>query len=267
VSSGYLRAARTEQPDQLAWMFDGEEPVALLGPAAAEALGVPVDGTRSGLQVWVDGNPYDVVGRVSGGTAGLDHAVVVPYATALAAAGSDDSATMLVRTEPGAGAVVADAVSLAIRPDDPSRLDASRVVSVESLRKGVSTQLDRLAGWTGSVLMALTVLLIANSMVVAVTARTAEIGLRRALGFSRSRVAGVFLTEGALVGLVGGLAGSALAAVTVVVTAAVSGWSVVLQPWLVASGPGVGAVVGLVASLYPALRAARISPALAVRSD
>lgn len=174
---------------------------------------------------------------------------------------------MLVRTEPGAGAVVAPVIRLALRPDAPERLTSSQVVDITDLRTGVTTQLDRLAAWVGGLLLVLTVLLVANGMVVSVMARTGEIGVRRALGSSRGSVAALFLVEGALVGALGGLAGSAIATAAVVIVAAVSGWTAMFQLVWVVLGPAVGVTAGLVSSLYPAMRASSIQPALAVRSD
>ena len=109
--------------------------------------------------------------------------------------------------------------------------------------------------------------LITNSMVVSVTSRTTEIGIRRALGASRSAIAITFLVEGALVGFLGGLAGSVLSALVVLVVSAFSGWSAFLSAVWLAGGPLLGTVVGVLASVYPAARAARVQPAIAVRSN
>ncbi len=268
ITSGYLRASRTPAPSDLSFFLDGHTSVAFLGSAAAEALGVPQTADPTGLQIWIDGQPFDVVGFVgSGQSAALSNAIVVPYAVGLAMVPDDSDSSVLVRTQPGAGAQVAKIVVNALRPDAPERLAVSPVVSVSDLRRGVSTQMDRLAAWSGAILMVLTILLIANSMVVAVMARTMEIGLRRALGCSRRRVAGVFLAEGVLVGFLGGLVGAGVSAVAVVAAAALNDWTAVLQPVWVAMGPAVGVMVGLIASAYPAARAAAISPALAVRSE
>ena len=75
------------------------------------------------------------------------------------------------------------------------------------------------------------------------------------------------LSEGGLTGLLGGLAGSAVAAVTVVVVAAANAWTVTLDPLAMVGGPAIGICAGLVSSLYPALRAAGVQPAIAVRSE
>ncbi|GAA4709157.1 putative ABC transport system permease protein [Promicromonospora umidemergens] len=268
LTSGYLAAARTPGPSERYFLLDRTEPVVLLGETAAGRLDVPVTDDPTGLQVSIDGSPYDVAGFLGGeGPAALADAVVVPYATGVEMAGDDREAEILIRSVPGAGTQVAKVAALAVRPAAPERLSVSPVVSVDSLRRGVSTQLDRLAAWTGTILMGLTILLIANSMVIAVMARTAEIGLRRALGCSRAQVAAVFLTEGLLIGLLGGLVGAAVAAAAVVATSAANGWTAVLHPGWIALGPVIGAGVGLIASVYPARRAAAISPALAVRSE
>lgn len=268
TTSGYLRAARAEVPEDRIFLLDGTLPVALLGAEAAQMLDIPIVADPTGLTVWIGGVEYDVVGFIGeSGPAALSGGVVIPYDRGLSLVKKDAESTVLVRTAPGAGAQVASVIALAVRPDAPERLAVSPVVSVESLRTGVSTQLDRLAAWTASILMVLTILLIANSMVVSVTARSAEIGVRRALGCSRRHVAATFLTEGSIIGLLGGLAGAALGAITVVVTCVLNEWTVVLPPLWIAAGPAIGLAVGLLSSAYPSGRAAGISPAEAVRAE
>lgn len=266
ITSGYLDAAGASGAESTRWMLDAAEPVALVGIGAAERLGLPVTADPTGLEVWIADQAVPVVGFVSG----ADHVsggVLIPYDVGLAQVGGDSGATLLVRTEPGAGAPVARVIRTAIRPDQPELLSTSHVATLGSLRQGVSTQLGRLVATIGGFLLALTVLLIANAMIVSAVARTSEIGLRRALGASRAGVSAVFWAEGALVGLLGGAAGGALASGVVVVVSAVNRWTPALDILSTALTPVLGAVVGLVASLQPALRAGRISPAVAVRVD
>lgn len=267
ATSWYVPAVGGTLSGDQAWLLDTDEDIVCVGPAAAEALGIPVTANPTGLSLRIDGKLYDVVGFVTSGDVNLDSVVFVPYSHALAVVGSDDEASLRVLTHPGGGVPVAHTIRSVIRPDAPERLRASSVVDVSDLRAGVTTQMDRLAAGIGALLLVLTILLIANAMIVSVMSRTAEIGVRRALGASRSAVASLFLIEGGAVGFLGGLTGSALAVVSLLAVSLVHEWSAVMNPVVIGLGPLVGVVAGLVSSLYPAFRAAGIEPALAVRSD
>lgn len=267
LTAGYVRAANAQGAVETAWMLDDDTTVAFLGHDAAKALSIPVTTDPAGYELLINGVSYSVAGFLDDGSTDLSSVIAIPYARALDTLGRDEGAELLVRAQQGAGAPVARVIRLAVRPDAPEQLTSSQVVDVSDLRTGVSTQLDRLAAWVGGLLLLLTLLLIANAMVVSVMARSSEIGLRRAMGATRASVAALFLTEGALSGALGGLAGSAVAAVAVVGVSWVNSWTAVVEPSLAVVGPAVGILAGLIASAYPALRAASIQPALAVRSD
>lgn len=268
LSAGYLGAVHGERAlPTAAWTLDTSERVALVGAAVAEALHLPAVSATGGSTVSVNGVAYQVVGVLGATSPDLSDAVAVPYAVGVALAGDDSTSEMLVRTDIGAGPAVSRAVTTALRPDAPEKLAASPVINQADLRDGVSTQLARLAAWVGGLLLALSILLIANSMTVSVMARVREIGLRRAIGYTRADVAVLFLAEGGTVGLLGGLTGAAVGTAAVVTVAAANQWTAVLGPVWVLGAPVVGALAGLLSSLYPALRAARVHPALAVRSD
>lgn len=106
---------------------------------------------------------------------------------------------------------------------------------------------------------------IANTSLVAVLERTNEIGLRRCLGARPVHIAAQFLSESTALGLLGGLVGGGVAVAAVVGVAVSRDWNAVLALWTVVCAPAIGAGVGLVAGLYPALRAAWIEPAAALR--
>jgi putative ABC transport system permease protein len=106
---------------------------------------------------------------------------------------------------------------------------------------------------------------IANTTLVAVLERTEEIGLRRALGARPRHVASQFLAESTMLGTLGGLVGTSLGVLTVVVFAELQDWTAVLNPATTLPAPLIGSVVGLLAGTYPALRAAATSPLAALR--
>lgn len=268
ATSGYLTALGAESPS--GWALDSPDMhVVLLGAAAAKELGLPrglLDYT--GYRVLIGGKPFDVAGvLIPGSAGGLDHAALVPIQVAQRELDAELTDTlMIIRTAPGAGAPVAAIIREALRPESPGILTVSTATDLSTLRTGVSTQMSRFAAVMGLLLVALTTLLIGNSMITAVVSRTAEIGLRRALGDSRAAVTTLFLIDGAMVGLLGGIAGSALGVATIDLAASVNGWSAFTPWYCYVAGPFVGVVVAVIASSYPALRAGGISPAEAVRA-
>ncbi len=103
-------------------------------------------------------------------------------------------------------------------------------------------------------------------MVIAVIERRNEIGLRRAIGATRAHIRRQFLTEALLLSAIGGLAGVAVGALVTWGYASTQGWSTVVPPVAIAGGVAAALAIGAVAGLYPAMRAARLSPTEALRS-
>jgi macrolide transport system ATP-binding/permease protein len=109
---------------------------------------------------------------------------------------------------------------------------------------------------------------IANVMVIGVTERTREIGVRMALGAERSEVLQQFLLEAALLSTLGGIAGITVA-VTIGVAAAFAfpGFNAMPPLWAIGAGVLSSMLVGLVAGFLPARRAARLDPVEALRYE
>jgi putative ABC transport system permease protein len=101
---------------------------------------------------------------------------------------------------------------------------------------------------------------VANTMVISVLERRSEIGLRRSLGATREHIRTQFLTESLLLSLLGGGAGIVLGSGVTAVYATTQGWPIVVPSWAVAGALAAALMIGGVAGLYPAIRAARVAP-------
>ena len=108
---------------------------------------------------------------------------------------------------------------------------------------------------------------IMNIMLVSVTERTREIGLRMAIGATRRDIRWQFLIEALTLALVGGLVGALLGATAAVAIAWEAGWPILISPWAIILACGFAAFVGIVFGLYPARRAARLDPIVALRFE
>jgi putative ABC transport system permease protein len=107
---------------------------------------------------------------------------------------------------------------------------------------------------------------IANVMVIAVLERRSEIGLRRALGATRAHIAAQFLTEAVILGVLGGAAGLLAGTVITEIVARTRHWTPLIPPQALWGGIAVAVAIAALAGLYPASRAARLSPAEALRT-
>jgi putative ABC transport system permease protein len=172
---------------------------------------------------------------------------------------------VLIETRLGAAELIAEQAAVAIRPEASDRFKVTAPPDPKELKEAVTTDLSGLFLVLAGICLVIGAVGIANTTLVAVLERTAEIGLRRSLGARRRHVAAQFLSEAAALGLLGGLIGTSLG-LTVVLTAAIAkDWTPVLEPLAVLPAPLAGALTGLLAGLYPAWQASRIEPVEALR--
>lgn len=242
---------------------DAEAPAVVLGPALAERLGY--DDQVPGSQLWIGSTSAAIIGVIGelGEEPQLASALIVNPALAAVVSAADP--TLIVQTEPGLPAVLAEVVGTTVAPGDPSLFTAETVADLRSLTQGVASDLVSLITIVSWVLLVLSSLSAATAAYLSVHARAAEIALRRAVGESKRSIWGQFVLEGVLVGLLGGVLGSALGVVMLVVFAAQQGWTPTFNFAFLGVGVAAGASTGIVASLYPAALAAQQDPALAVR--
>ncbi len=151
-------------------------------------------------------------------------------------------------------------------------LPQARVVALRqavTLRMETVEQLGRFSVLVSSVVLGISGLVVMTTMLGAVAERKPEIGLLRAVGFRRTHIARIILTEAGILSGLGGLLGWLMgmaAAMLLTPTVAQATVSVQWNPWLAIGAVGLALVVGLLAGLYPAIQAARLDPTTALRS-
>lgn len=270
ASAGYLSASGVVLSEGALFsdVHDtGAQPVAALGARAAEALGISTVANHP--VVSVDDVALTVIGIIDGAERRPDlaTAVVVP-ATLARKAWAEPSviAEMLVVTRPGAAQAVAPQIPVALRPDDPSLIVVTPPPNPQELRENVETNIADLLLLLAGVSLVIGAFGIANTSTMAVMERTAEIGLRRALGAQRRDIALQFMIESMTLGGIGGILGSSLGTIVVLAVALAQHWTAVIDPAYAVTGPLLGALVGAIAGVYPARRAAQIEPVRALRS-
>lgn len=241
--------------------------VAVLGPAAASQLGI--GDLSAEPAVFIDGVAFTVVGIVDDVARRPDilNAVIVPRTTATQLWGDDFASDPVLEVDTGLGAapVVAKQLAVAVRPDRPDAMRVTPPPDPHSLRTSVQSDVNALFLALAGVCLVIGAVGIANTTMIAILERAGEIGLRRTLGARKSHIASQFLAESGLLGGVGGLMGSALGTAVVVIVALANSWTPLCPLWLIWLSPVAGAAIGVLAGLYPAIRASGIEPVEALK--
>ena len=249
--------------------------VAMIDTGTAAQLGISPARLASQPAIFVGGLPYTVVGIyssaqriVTGESAMLipEHTALADFGNPLPGIGNQDEAQMVIATRIGAAKAVARQIAAAELPSDPARLAVTSPPNPQNLQSEVKSDLAGLFLILALITLLIGTVGIANTTLVAVLERTAEIGLRRAVGARPRHIAAQFLAESTALGTLGGLIGTCIGVGTVVIFALAKDWTAVLNPAYTLPAPLIGSAVGFLAGAYPALRAARTSPLAALRS-
>jgi putative ABC transport system permease protein len=242
-------------------------PAVVLGAVAAQTLGI----TRvpPGTQVYLAGQYFTVVGilRPVPLAPEIDEAALVGFPVANARLGLGGHPTeVYLRTEPDQVQAVDEVLPFTVNPAQPEGVQVSRPSQLLAARAQAGSALTGLFLALGAVAVLVGGVGVANIMVISVLERRSEIGLRRALGATRRQVGSQFLAESVMLSALGGVGGVVLGAVATTAYALASRQSVVVPLPAIGEGVAVALSVGLLAGVYPAVRAARLTPTEALRA-
>lgn len=240
-----------------------EHPTTVLGATAAERLAI----TRIGSQILIGGTLHTVVGILDPVALApeLDSLALIGEANAAEDFGYDGSPTVVYeRSADEDVSAVREVLAATANPENPGEVAVSRPSDALAAKYATDQAFTGLLLGLGSVALLVGGIGVANTMIISVLERRREIGLRRSLGATRGHVLIQFLTEAVLLSLLGGLAGSVIGLGVTAVFAAVNGWLLAIPPVLFVTAITATVVIGAIAGLYPAVRAARLPPTIAL---
>ncbi|MFI8521366.1 ABC transporter permease [Streptomyces sp. NPDC085481] len=242
---------------------NGRYPSVVLGHVAAERLGVD----RPGRQVWIDDRYFTVVGILDPLPLApeIERSALVGWTGAQRLLGFDGHPTAVYERSTDASVrQVQRLLAPTIDPQNPQNVSVGDPSSALKAKAATEGAFSTLLLGLGGIALLVGGVGVANTMIISVLERRHEIGLRRSLGATRGQIRLQFVTESLMLSGLGGLAGVALGAAATAVYASTGGLPWVVPPWAAAGGFAATLAIGTVAGLYPAVRASRQSPTLAL---
>ncbi|MBS1809395.1 MAG: ABC transporter permease [Acidobacteria bacterium] len=244
--------------------------VVVIGGGIAKQLFQTTDPLNEDLRL--DGVTYRVVGVLEDeGTEPADRTVYTPYETLSQEYPNIKETILVVRTTPDNVDEVINDVTFTLRKRRNVPVEAPNnfgVTKAEAIFEIVNQVLTGVAAIV--IPIALAGLLVGgvgvmNIMIVSVTERTSEIGVRRALGARKRDVLTQFLIEAMSLTTIGGLIGIGVGFLFAFIASLALNFSLTVPLWAIVTGLVTSASVGLIAGMYPAIRAARLDPVEAIR--
>ncbi|WP_405142190.1 ABC transporter permease [Sphaerisporangium sp. NBC_01403] len=234
----------------------------VLGVTAAERLGV-----TAGDPVWIDGQWWTVIGVLEASPLAeeIDVSALVGFPAAESVLHFDGHPTTVYTRV--ADEYISDVWAVLARtanPEHPEEVAVARPSDVLAARTAAAGAFTNLLLGIGGVALLVGGVGVANTMVISVLERRREIGLRRSLGATRGQVRVQFLAESLLLAGLGGASGALLGTIVTYGYATWRDLPMVLPAWALGGGLAATLLVGTIAGIYPAMRAARMSPTLAL---
>ena len=234
-------------------------PAVVLGSVSAARLGV----TGTGQQLMIGKRWFTVVGILAAVPLlpEIDRSVFVGWPAAQSVLGFDGHPTVLyVQSREPAIEQVRGVLPETVNPAQPADVVVSRPSDALAAKRATENAFSALFLGLAGVALLVGGIGVANTMVISVLERRGEIGLRRALGATRGQIRGQFLTEAVALAALGGLAGTLLGVLATVGYAAYHDWPPVIPLSATLAGPIGAVVVGVLAGVYPSMRAAALPP-------
>jgi putative ABC transport system permease protein len=242
-------------------------PVAVLGAAAAQRLGI--DRIYPGERIWLGGRWFYLAGILRPAVLApeIDDSVLVGFKAAETYLGFDGHpTTVYVRSDTSQVAAVQSVLAFTANPEAPNEVDVSQPSAALTARAETQGALNSLFLGLGAISLLVGAVGVGNIMLIGVLERRSEIGLRRSLGATKNQIRTQFLTEAIVLALIGGAAGVAAGALSTAIYAATKHWQIAIPTTAWAGGLGAAILIGALAGLLPAVRAARMSPTEALRT-
>ena len=260
------------------WLNQGTArlPVAVLGAIAAQQLGI--DRVYPGQRIWLGGQWFDIAGILNPSplTPDIDVSALIGYPAAqtylgyLSIVGGEQKtgppSSIYVRAATGHEAAVQSLLANTADPDAPYEAAVSQPSDVLTARAAAAGAFNSLFLGLGVVALIVGAVGVANIMIISVLERRSEIGLRRALGATKSQIRTQFLAESILLAVIGGIVGVLAGATATAVYASTKNWAVIIPAKAWTGGIASAILIGAIAGLLPAIRASRMPPTVALRT-
>ncbi|NEA64618.1 ABC transporter permease [Streptomyces sp. SID12488] len=245
-------------------------PTAVLGSVAATRLGFAKLNDRGPApQIYINDRWFTVIGILARTplSPDIDRSVLVGWDAARAQLKFDGHPTVIyIKARESAMEAVRGVLPATVYPQLPGMVQISRPSDALAAKRATQTTFSALFLGLAGVALLVGGIGVANTMVISVLERRREIGLRRALGANRGQIRGQFLTESVALSALGGVAGTVLGVLATVGYATYQHWPPVVPLTSVAEGFGGAVLVGMIAGVYPSIRAARLTPTEALAS-